>query len=473
MTLQASLRAIGQDAIADALDRLPPADAARLEAELAATDLDLIARLVRELVLVDRPPLGGEVTPAEPGDVVHLPRTPEEFEAERRARAEGERMLAEGRVAAVLLAGGQGSRLGFEGPKGNFPFAPITGRTLFWHHCATIAALRERHRAPLPLYILTSPTNDEETRAAFAANDHFGLPADTVRFVVQGTLPAVDAATGALLREEPGHLALSPDGHGGLLSALRNSGALEEMAAAGIDTLFTYQVDNPLVRACRAEFLGHHALAGSQMSSVVVRKLSAQERMGVIARIDGRPGVVEYSDLPDELAEQRDEEGELRYWAGSIAVHCIDREFAERLTHDGLQLPYHRALKRVPYIDDEGRRVDPPEPNAIKFETFLFDALVYAERTLAVEADRAEEFAPIKNGEGADSPETARRALNARNARWIEAAGVPVPRDEDGEPVDLEIDPRLALDPDELAAALMELPGLEITGPTVLGPPDA
>src|SRR5690606_27839652 len=131
VTLQASLRAIGQDAIADALDRLPPADAARLEAELAATDLDLIARLVRELVLVDRPPLGGEVTPAEPGDVVHLPRTPEEFEAERRARAEGERMLAEGRVAAVLLAGGQGSRLGFEGPKGNFPFAPITGRTLF------------------------------------------------------------------------------------------------------------------------------------------------------------------------------------------------------------------------------------------------------------------------------------------------------------------------------------------------------
>src|SRR5690606_20758080 len=136
----------------------------------------------------------------------------------------GERMLADGRVAAVLLAGGQGSRLGFDGPKGAFPFAPITGRTLFWHHASTIAALRDRYRAPLPLYILTSPTNDEATREFFAANDHFGLKPSTVRFVVQGTLPAVDATTGALLREAPGRLALSPDGHGGLLGALRRSG---------------------------------------------------------------------------------------------------------------------------------------------------------------------------------------------------------------------------------------------------------
>ncbi len=473
MNLQTSLRAIGQEAIADTLDRLAPDDAARLEAELAETDLELVARLVRDLVLVERPPLGGEITPADPDDFVRIPSTPAEIEAERTARREGERILAEGRVAAVLLAGGQGSRLGFDGPKGDYPFAPITGRTLFWQHCTTIAALRERHRAPLPLYILTSPTNDEETRAIFGANDHFGLGADTVHFVVQGTLPAVDATTGALLREAPGRLALSPDGHGGLLMALRNSGALDEMAAAGIDTLFTYQVDNPLVRACRPEFLGHHVLAGAQMSSVVVRKLSAEERMGVIAHVDDRPGVVEYSDLPDELAEARDAEGELVYWAGSIAVHCIERTFAERLTGDDLRLPFHRALKRVPYVDDRGELVTPDAPNAVKFETFLFDALAYAERTIAVEADRAEEFAPIKNAEGSDSPETARRALNRRNAGWIEAAGVTVRLDDEGEPVDLEIDPRLALDADELAAALVEMPGLTIAGPTVLGPPDA
>lgn len=473
MNVDAALRRVGQDALADALGRLDPPQAATLMAELEGVDLGLIERLVRELVLVDHPPLTGEVTPADPADFVRIPSTARELEAERAARAAGEDMLARGSVAAVLLAGGQGSRLGFDGPKGDYPFAPITGRTLFWHHCATIAALRERHRAPLPLYILTSPANDDETRAIFAANGNFGLAEGSVHFVVQGTLPAVDATTGALLREAPDRLALSPDGHGGLLMALRTSGALDEMAAAGIETLFTYQVDNPLVRTCRPEFLGHHSLAGAQMSSVVVRKLSAQERMGVIAHVDDRPGVVEYSDLPDELAQARDDAGELVYWAGSIAVHCIERTFAERLTGDGVRLPYHRALKRVPHIDDAGNAVEPEAPNAVKFETFLFDALAYAERTIAVEAERAVEFAPVKNASGADSPDTARRALNRLYAGWIEAAGVGVPRDADGEPVDLEIDPRLALDADELAAALMEMPGLTITGPTVLGPPDA
>lgn len=418
---------------------------------------------------VERPELSGEVSPAAPEDIVRIPGGEEERRRDAEAREAGEQCLRDGRTSAVLLAGGQGSRLGFDGPKGAFPFAPITGRMLFWQHCAAIAAVRERYRAEVPLYILTSPTNDEETRAVFAAHDHFGLAPDSVRFVVQGTLPAVDARTGAILREEPDRLALSPDGHGGLLSALRRSGALDEMAGMGIDCMFTFQIDNPMVRCCRPELIGHHVLAGAQMSSVVVRKLSPQERMGVIARVDGRPGVIEYSDLPDELAEMRDEEGDLVYWAGSIAVHCIDRAFAESLTSDGLSLPYHRALKRVPFIDDDDRPVDPEEPNAVKFETFLFDALDYAERTVSVEAWRDEEFAPIKNGTGSDSPVTARAALVRRNAAWVEAAGGTVRRDADGEPVDIEIDPRLALDPDELREAV-PAEALVIDAPTVLEP---
>lgn len=414
------------------------------------------------------PPLAGEVTAADPADFVALPVTAEDHEREREARAVGERMLRDGRVAAVLLAGGQGSRLGFDGPKGAYPFAPVSGRMLFWQHAATIAAVRARYAAPVPLYILTSPTNDDETRSVFAAHDHFGLDPATVHFVVQGTLPAVDAHTGAILREQPDRLALSPDGHGGLLSALQAGGALDEMAAMGIDSMFTYQVDNPLVRSCRPEFLGHHELCGSQMSSVVVRKLAPGERMGVIARVDGRPGVVEYSDLPDEMAEMRDEDGELVFWAGSIAVHCIDRAFAQSLTAGGLRLPYHRALKRVPYVDAADRPVEPEGANAVKFETFLFDALAHAECTVAVEARREDEFAPIKNGDGADSPDTARRALNRRNAAWVEAAGGSVARGDDGEPVDLEIDPRVALDPEQLRAAFPD--GLEVRAPMVLEP---
>ena len=249
-----------------------------------------------------------------------------------------------------------------------------------------------------------------------------------MRLVVQGTLPAVDRESGQILLDAPDRIALSPDGHGGLLSALRASGALDEMAARGIRTIFTFQVDNPMARVCNPELLGHHALAEADMASVVVRKVGPEEKMGVIARVDGRTGVVEYSDLPDALAAERDPEGELVYWAGSIAVHCIQVAFARRLTEGGLRLPFHRALKKVPYVDDAGRRVEPDEPNAVKFETFLFDALPSRRRTVTVEAAREEEFSPIKNAEGADSPATARRDLNRLYARWLEAAGVAVPR---------------------------------------------
>ncbi len=194
----------------------------------------------------------GRVEPLAADDVIRLPRDDGDRAREREAREAGERALAEGRVAAVLLAGGQGTRLGFDGPKGAFPFSPVTGTTLFAHHAAKIAALRERHGAPLPWYVLTSPQNDAVTRAFFAEAGHFGLDPGSVRFVVQGTLPAVDREDGTILLEAPDRLALSPDGHGGLLSALRASGALDEMAAEGAETIFTFQVDNPLLSVCRA-----------------------------------------------------------------------------------------------------------------------------------------------------------------------------------------------------------------------------
>ncbi len=462
------LRAAGQEHLADAIDRLAGTARERLEAEVAAVDLDLVARLVGELAGDDGHGPAGEISPPAPDSLVPLPRDADDAARERRAREVGEGLLRAGGVAAVLLAGGQGTRLGFDGPKGLYPFAPITGRTLFAHHAAKIAALRARYGAALPWYILTSPQNDDATRTAFEEAGWFGLDPGSVRLVVQGTLPAVDRDTGRILLDAPDRLALSPDGHGGLLSALRASGALDEMAAGGVRTIFTFQVDNPMARVCRPEFLGHHFLAAADMSSVVVRKVGPEEKMGVIATIDGRPGVVEYSDLPDALAQERDDEGELVYWAGSIAVHCIDVAFVRRLTEGGLRLPYHRALKKVPHVDDAGVRVEPAEPNAIKFETFLFDALPSAERTVTVEAAREDEFSPIKNAEGADSPATARRDLNRLYARWLAAAGVGVPVGPDGEPVDLEVDPRRALDAQALAESLP--PGFAVDGPTVIGP---
>ena len=261
--------------------------------------------------------------------------------------------------------------------------------------------------------MLTSPQNDAATRAIFRDAGNFGLAPGSVRFVVQGTLPAVDRRQ----RGDPAGGARTgwrcpPTATAGCCRRSAPPERWTRWRTRGCETIFTFQVDNPLVRVCRPELLGHHRLAGADMTSVVVRKVGPEEKMGVIARVDGNTAVVEYSDLAEELAEERDDDGELVYWAGSIAVHCIEVAFATALTEGGLRLPFHRAVKRVPYLDAGGQPVSPAEPNAIKFETFLFDALPAASRTITVEAAREDEFSPIKNAEGADSPETARRDLN-------------------------------------------------------------
>jgi UDP-N-acetylglucosamine/UDP-N-acetylgalactosamine diphosphorylase len=459
--LDAALIASGQGHLVDAVRRAPA-----LRDQVEGLDLDLITQLVRTLVHSD----SGHQAPGEiaPPRAIPLARDAAGTAQNAQAHRVGEQALREGRVAVVLLAGGQGTRLGFDGPKGDYPFAPITRRTLFAHHAAKVAAIRARYATPLPWFVLTSPANDTETQHSFASADFFGLDPGSVRFVVQGTLPAVDRVTGDVLLEAPDRLALSPDGHGGLLSALRRSGALDEMAAAGITLFQTFQVDNPALRLARPEVIGHHLMAGAQMSSLAVRKRTPAEKMGVIAQIDGRTGVVEYSDLPDELAEQRDAAGDLVFWAGNVAVHCMDVSFARQLTDDGLALPYHRAIKAVPYLGPDGILIEPTQANAVKFETFIFDALPFAENSVTLEVAREDDFSPIKNADGDDSPETARRDMNRIYARWLAAADVTVPHDDDGEPVDLEIDPRLALDPEQLAGNLPA--GTTITGPTVLGP---
>lgn len=464
--LEARLAEAGQAHLADAVRLAPPAEAAALLAQVADLDLAVLRRLVDELVLTEPEAHG-------PGHIAPPETVPLAADAMGRARDleaadQGEEALREGRVAAVLLAGGQGTRLGFDGPKGDYPFGPVTGKTLFAQHAARIAAIRARYGAGLPWYILTSPVNDAQTRASFRDAGFFGLDPESVRFVVQGTLPAVDRETGRVLLEAPGRLALSPDGHGGLLTALRRTGALDEMAEAGITTFFTFQVDNPLIRVADPVFLGHHLSAGADMSNLAVRKREPLEPVGLIASIDGRTGVIEYSDLPDDLAHARDEAGDLRLWAGNIATHCIEVAFAWELTEGGLKLPYHRAVKKVPHVTPDGQAVSPETPNAVKFETFIFDALPFAGASVTVEARREEQFSPIKNASGSDSPESCRRDCNRLWAGWLEAAGVAVPRDASGEPVDVEIDPRLALDAEELAARIPS--GFVIDGPVALGP---
>jgi UDP-N-acetylglucosamine/UDP-N-acetylgalactosamine diphosphorylase len=217
--------------------------------------------------------------------------------------------------------------------------------------------------------------------------------------------------------------------------------------------VFYFQVDNPLVKIGDPAFLGRHIMLRSEASSKAIEKAHAKEKMGVLALIDGRCGIVEYSDLPDALAELTTAEGRLAFRAGSPAIHLFDVEFLRRVTRGEHRLPFHLARKKVEYVDESGRTIKPDVENALKFEMFVFDALPMAERWLVMESRRAEEFAPVKNKEGADSPATARQAIANLAGEWIERMGGKVPRDAQGNvSVPLEISPRFALDEQELAS---------------------
>jgi len=374
----------------------------------------------------------------------------------REHRAAGEALISQGCLAAFTVAGGQGTRLGWEGPKGTFPATPIREIPLFQVFAEGIKAAGRRYGTEIPWYVMTSPINDAQTRAFFSSNDYFGMSPDQVMLFPQGVMPAVDEA-GRMLLEAPGRLALSPDGHGGSLRALERSGALAQMQSRGITTISYFQVDNPTVHVIDPVFIGLHATApgsSAEMSSKMVPKIDHAEKVGVFCCDQRGVHVIEYSDLDPELARKVDGEGALEFRAGSIALHVLGVEFVNRLTSgdSGFQLPFHRAHKKVPFWDPAiGERIEPTEPNAIKFEMFVFDALTFATDSIVLETDRVEEFAPIKNAQGSDSPESSRALQVERAARWIEANGGSVPRDADGA-VDavIEIQAETALDATDL-----------------------
>lgn len=363
-------------------------------------------------------------------------------EAEHR----GLEALRLGRVGAILVAGGQGTRLGASFPKGMLPIGPVSGCTLYQLFAEQLLARSRRAGAVIPYYIMTSDATHAATVEFFQREQHFGLDPEAVRFFRQGTMPAVDDE-GRWLLTAKGRLATTPDGHGGLLTALKRAGLLDNMRRRGIETLYYHQVDNPTAIVCDPWFIGHHLMRGAEMSTKVVAKRSADERMGVVVEIDGVTQIIEYSDLPPEVARQRDARGELVLWAGSTAMHVFERAFLERVANDGSALPFHRAHKKVPHLAETGRVVEPSAPNAWKFERFIFDAMPHTRRALVVEADRAREFNPVKNAEGADSPETAQRAMIANAQRLLAEAGIDVPSH-----VPVEISPLFALNAAELRA---------------------
>jgi UDP-N-acetylglucosamine/UDP-N-acetylgalactosamine diphosphorylase len=457
--LRSRLRQYSQEHVLAWWDRLSDAERNELLAQLRGLDLEQLRDLyaARDKTYALPPPERIAPVPVarlDPND--------------RRLRELGENALRRGEVAILLVAGGQGSRLGFDHPKGMFAISPVKNKTLFQIHAEKVLALARRYGRPIPLLIMTSPATDAETEAFFREHNFFGLPPDEVTFFQQGTMPALDMATGKLLMEARGRLFTSPNGHGGTLKALADTGLLRRLEGRGVRHVFYFQVDNPLVKVADPLFLGHHIAERAEVSTKVVPKLGPTDKLGNLVLVDGRHGIIEYSDLPEQLARQTDERGELRFRAGSPAIHIFAVDFLKRVTQGTGAMPFHVARKKVPYVNERGEEVQPQKENALKFEMFIFDALPKADRWAVVETGRREEFEPLKNASGPDSPETVRQAMSNLAADWLERAGVKVPRRDNGDAaVPLEISPLYALDTEELAAKVDR--GMRIESATYLG----
>ncbi len=450
----------GQGQVFAFFDRLSADGQRHLLAEAGEVDLAEVDRLNRTLVAPVGAAVGVNLNGLAPAPYERLPIHGGDAAAWAKAKVAGEAALRAGRVAAFTVAGGQGTRLGYDGPKGTFPVTPVTGKTLFQVFAEKLLAAGRRYGRPLHWFIMTSHQNHAATEAFFKEHRCFGLDPARVHFFRQGRMPAV-GFDGKILLETKGSLALSPDGHGGSLRALDRSGALDLMQREGIDTLSYFQVDNPLVRAIDPTFIGWHLLRGSEMTSKMVPKAYAEEKVGHFCAQDGKLVVVEYSDLPMAMQKEIDAAGRLRYVAGSIAIHLLDREFIRRMARAGGEvaaLPFHRADKKIPTIDASGAPVKPVKANGVKFELFVFDAKPFAKNPLVIETGRADDFSPVKNADGLDSPQTCRDDQRRQFARWLNAHGAALPTDATGLPaINLEVAPSFGYDEDSFADAWARL----------------
>jgi UDP-N-acetylglucosamine/UDP-N-acetylgalactosamine diphosphorylase len=452
--LKQKLAAIGQEQVLRFYDELDTAGKSKLTRQLSTLDLNRIADLVKTQVQQKaQVPLPREIKPVE--------AYPRQADASRRqlyidADKRGHELLKQGKIGAFLVAGGQGTRLGYDGPKGEYPVTPIRNKPLFQVFAEQLLAYSRDAGRTIPWYIMTSDINDGPTREFFKKHDFFGYNSQDVMFFEQGMMPAF-SMDGKMLLAEKDSLALSPDGHGGSLRAIAQSGALADMKKRGVEHLSYFQVDNPIVHCIDPLFLGLHDLTGSEMSSKTIPKANAMEKVGNFVIGDGALQVIEYSDLPEKLALETTADGTPRFNAGSIAIHALRVSFIERLNNGELNLIWHRAEKKVPYVDEKGNAVKPEKPNAVKLEQFVFDAIPLAKNAIVYTTERAEEFSPVKNAEGVDSPGTSRRDQVRRGARWLREAGVEVP-EHNGEPdATIEISPLFATSAAQLSTRQLKI----------------
>lgn len=322
----------------------------------------------------------------------------------------GLKAIKEGKLAAVTMAGGQGTRLGHNGPKGTFDIGLDSHKPIFEILCDTLKLAQKKYGVYVAWYIMTSNENNDATISFFEANDYFGYPKDKVVFFKQGELPMIDEK-GKVLIGEDGLIKKAADGHGGIFLSMKRNGIIYDMETRGIEWAFIGGVDNVLVNMVDPVFLGLAIEEKVLAAGKSVVKAEPNEKVGVFCKRNGKPSVVEYSEISPEMAEAKDENGSLVYGESHILCNLFSVKAIEEISQN--DLPYHSAFKKANYLDKDGNLVIGDKPNSYKFEAFLFDAFESLDNMAIMRVKREEEFAPVKNAKGVDSPATARELYKA------------------------------------------------------------
>lgn len=379
------------------MSKLPPEQQAVLSAQVETIDYSMFNALDHREA-ADK----GAISPIGAASVKEIEAKEAEF------TAIGLDAIRAGKVGAVLLAGGQGTRLGADGPKGTYNVG-IT-KDLYIFECL-INNLKDVTNAAgvyVPLYIMTSTVNHEDTVSFFQEHDFFGYSKDHVKFFIQKMVPAVDYEGRILLKSET-ELVLSPNGNGGWFSSMAKAGILDDIHTRGVEWLNVFAVDNVLQRMADPTFVGATIASGCDSGSKVVRKAAPDEKVGVLCREDGKPSIIEYYEMSEEMANLRGEDGELTYGFGVILNYLFSEKKLEEIMNH--HMPLHVVEKKIPYMDENGVSHSPAEPNGYKFETLVLDMVHMMDDCLAYEVIREKEFAPIKNLHGVDSVDSARELL--------------------------------------------------------------
>ena len=385
-------------------------------------------------------------------------------------------LVAQNKVAVVLLAGGQGTRLGSSAPKGCFDIGLPSHKSLFQMQAERIWKVQDLARkysgpdqiAAVPWYVMTSGPTRGPTQKFFEEHDYFGLPKENVMLFEQGVLPCI-SNEGKILMETKSKVAVAPDGNGGIYQALITSDVRTDMRKRGIEHVHAYCVDNCLAKVADPAFIGFAASKHVDIATKVVRKRKANEPVGLIIQKDGKPDVIEYSEIDKSLAEAKEGHNEdiLKFRAANIVQHYYSFEFLDTIQEWAHKLPHHVAKKKIPYMDTEkGETVKPDKPNGIKLEQFIFDCFPFVpmDKFACLEVHRKEEFSPLKNaaGSGEDDPDTSREDIMQQGARWLKNIGAMVVSET--EDTGVEISPLVSYG----GEGLEYLKGKEIKAPAVL-----